>query len=207
MNTEEQNNLIIPVLPLRGLVVYPKTLIHFDVGRAKSISAINKAMKKDQLLFLTAQKDAVSNEPSITDLYRVGVVAKVIQVLKQPENTTRIVIEGQYRAKITSPVFDEKCLMAEVEAINEEKTPLTARDNALMRSVRNEFEKYLEVSPKMPPDIIFKVALCKYPGDLADFISSNIPLDYHIKQSILETVSQTERLESLLDELINENYI
>lgn len=207
MNTEIENNLIIPVLPLRGLVVYPKTLIHFDVGRTKSISAINKAMKKDQLLFLTAQKDAVAVEPNINDLYKVGVVAKVIQVLKQPENTTRIVIEGQHRAKIISPVFDEKCLMAEVEVIEEQKSHLTARDNALMRSVRNEFEKYLEVSPKMPPDIIFKVALCKNPGDLADFIASNILLDYHIKQSILETFPQTERLEALLDELINENFV
>ena len=207
MNTEIENNLIIPVLPLRGLVVYPKTLIHFDVGRTKSISAINKAMKKDQLLFLTAQKDAISVEPDISDLYKVGVVAKVIQVLKQPENTTRIVIEGQQRAKIVTPVFDEKCLMAEVEVIEEHSSHLTARDNALMRSVRNEFEKYLEVSPKMPPDIIFKVALCKKPGDLADFIASNIFLDYHIKQSILETFPQTERLETLLDELINENFV
>ena len=207
MNTEIENNLIIPVLPLRGLVVYPKTLIHFDVGRTKSISAINKAMKKDQLLFLTAQKDAISVEPDINDLYKVGVVAKVIQVLKQPENTTRIVIEGQQRAKIVTPVFDEKCLMAEVEVIEEHSSHLTARDNALMRSVRNEFEKYLEVSPKMPPDIIFKVALCKKPGDLADFIASNIFLDYHIKQSILETFPQTERLETLLDELINENFV
>ena len=207
MNTEIENNLIIPVLPLRGLVVYPKTLIHFDVGRTKSISAINKAMKKDQLLFLTAQKDAISVEPDISDLYKVGVVAKVIQVLKQPENTTRIVIEGQQRAKIVTPVFDEKCLMAEVEVIEERSSHLTARDNALMRSVRNEFEKYLEVSPKMPPDIIFKVALCKKPGDLADFIASNIFLDYHIKQSILETFPQTERLETLLDELINENFV
>ena len=207
MNTEIENNLIIPVLPLRGLVVYPKTLIHFDVGRTKSISAINKAMKKDQLLFLTAQKDAISVEPDINDLYKVGVVAKVIQVLKQPENTTRIVIEGQQRAKIVTPVFDEKCLMAEVEVIEERSSHLTARDNALMRSVRNEFEKYLEVSPKMPPDIIFKVALCKKPGDLADFIASNIFLDYHIKQSILETFPQTERLETLLDELINENFV
>ncbi len=207
MNTEIENNLIIPVLPLRGLVVYPKTLIHFDVGRTKSISAINKAMKKDQLLFLTAQKDAISVEPDINDLYKVGVVAKVIQVLKQPENTTRIVIEGQQRAKIVTPVFDEKCLMAEVEVIEEHSNHLTARDNALMRSVRNEFEKYLEVSPKMPPDIIFKVALCKKPGDLADFIASNILVDYHIKQSILETFPQTERLEALLDELINENFV
>ena len=119
MDFDMNENLIVPVLPLRGLVVFPKSLIHFDVGRIKSITAINKAMKKDQLIFLTTQRDAVENEPTIIDLYSTGVIAKIVQVLKQPENTTRIVIEGQCRAKIVTPVFDEKCLMAEVEAINE----------------------------------------------------------------------------------------
>ncbi len=130
-----------------------------------------------------------------------------MQVLKQPENTTRIVIEGQCRAKIVSPVFDEKCLTAEVRPIPDEKLHITSRDSALMRTVKKEFEKYMEVSPKMPPDIIFKVALCKYPGELADFITSNLILDYHIKQSILEVQSETERLEEVLDVLVNENFV
>lgn len=207
MDFDTQNNLTVPVLPLRGLVVFPKSLIHFDVGRRKSIAAIDKAMKKDQLIFLATQKDAVNNEPSLIDLYKTGVVAKVVQVLKQPENTTRIVIEGQCRARIVAPIYNEKCLMAEIEPLEEKKNHLTARDTALMRSVRNEFEKYMEVSPKMPPDIIFKVALCKYPGELADFITSNLVLDYHIKQSILEILQQTERLEAVLDVIINENFV
>lgn len=207
MNIDTQNILTMPVLPLRGLVVFPKSLIHFDVGRQKSIAAINKAMKKDQLIFLVTQKDAVENEPSMADLYSVGVIAKVVQVLKQPENTTRIVIEGQCRAKLMTPVFDEKCLIADVKPILDEKSHKTTRDSALMRTVKKEFEKYLEISPKMPPDIIFKVALCKYPGELADFITSNLILDYHTKQSILEVLSETERLEEVLDILVNENFI
>ena len=120
MDFDMNENLIVPVLPLRGLVVFPKSLIHFDVGRQKSITAINKAMKKDQLIFLTTQRDAVENEPTIIDLYNTGVIAKIVQVLKQPENTTRIVIEGQCRAKIISPVFDEKCLMAEIQPVEDE---------------------------------------------------------------------------------------
>ena len=207
MDFDTQNIFTIPVLPLRGLVVFPKSLIHFDVGRQKSIAAINKAMKKDQLIFLVTQKDAVENEPSITDLYSTGVIAKVVQVLKQPENTTRIVIEGQCRAKLVTPVFDEKCLTAEVKPISDEKLHITSRDSALMRTVKKEFEKYMEVSPKMPPDIIFKVALCKRPGELADFITSNLILDYHMKQSILEVLSETERLEEVLDILVNENFV
>ncbi len=207
MDFDTQNILTVPVLPLRGLVVFPKSLIHFDVGRRKSVAAINKAMKNDQLIFLATQKDAVENEPSIMDLYTTGVIAKVVQVLKQPENVTRIVIEGQCRAKIITPVYDEKCLTAEVKPIVEEKLHMTARDSALMRTVKKEFEKYMEVTPKMPPDIIFKVALCKYPGELADFITSNLILDYHMKQSILEIVSETKRLEELLEILVNENFV
>ncbi len=207
MDFDFKETLTVPVLPLRGLVVFPKSLIHFDVGRKKSISAINKAMKRDQLIFLATQRDAVENEPAITDLYSTGVIAKVVQILKQPENTTRIVIEGQYRAKISTPVFDEKCLMAEVKPINDSVSGTTTEDYALMRAVKKEFEKYMEVSPKMPPDIIFKIALCKSPGELADFIVSNLILDYHVKQSILEIISQTERLNEVFDILVNENFI
>ena len=94
MDFDNEKIITVTVLPLRGLVVFPKSLIHFDVGRKKSITAINKAMKKDQLIFLATQKDAVENEPAIYDLYQTGVLAKVVQVLKQPENTTSIVIEG-----------------------------------------------------------------------------------------------------------------
>ncbi len=207
MDFDTQNNIVVPVLPLRGLVVFPKSLIHFDVGRKKSIVAINKAMKNNQLIFLATQKDAVENEPALIDLYRTGVIAKVVQVLKQPENTTRIVIEGQCRANAVAPVFDEKCLMAEVSPFADECSHTTARDSALMRTVKKEFEKYLDVSPKMPADIIFKVALCKYPGELADFIASNLILDYHIKQSILDILPETERLEAVLDVLVNENFV
>lgn len=207
MSLDITGNVTVPVLPLRGLVVFPKTLIHFDVGRKKSIAAINIAMKNNQLIFLSAQKDAAQNEPTVLDLYSTGVIAKVVQVLKQPENTTRIVIEGQCRASLISPVFDEKCLMAEVDVHQEENSPRNAHSSALMRTVKKEFEKYLEISPKMPSDIIFKVALCRSPGELADFITSNLILDYHIKQSILDVFDEIERLECVLDVLINENYV
>ena len=207
MSLDITGNVTVPVLPLRGLVVFPKTLIHFDVGRKKSIVAINRAMKNNQLIFLSAQKDAAQNEPTALDLYSTGVIAKVVQVLKQPENVTRIVIEGQYRASLISPVYDDSCLMAEVCVKKEDILPHTAHSSALMRTVKKEFEKYIDVSPKMPSDIIFKVALCKRPGELADFIASNLILDYHVKQSILDIFDEIERLECVLDVLINENYV
>lgn len=202
------NTLTVPVLPLRGLVVFPKSLIHFDVGRQKSITAINKAMKQDQLVFLSTQIDAQNNNPKLIDLYKTGVIAKIVQVLKQPENTTRIVIEGKYRARVVAPVYDKDCMLAEVEPLPERRyDTVSARDTALIRTVKKQFEEYMEISPKMPPDIIFKVALCQYPGELADFITSNIVLDYQTKQSVLEILNPTERLETVLEVLMNENFV
>ena len=207
MDINEMNTLTLPVLPLRGMVVFPKSVIHFDVGRKQSITAINRAMKDDQLIFLTAQKDPVVNDPKHIDLYSIGVVAKIIQVLKQPDDVTRVVLEGKYRAKLVSPVFDSKLMVAELMPLSEKIMPITAADAAMIRSVKNQFEKYLDVTAKMPPDIIFKVALCKYPGELADYIASTMYLDYQTKQSILEILDPAERLDTVLDVLIDETYI
>lgn len=207
MDINEIKTLTLPVLPLRGMVVFPKSVIHFDVGRKQSITAINRAMKEDQLIFLAAQKDPVVNDPKLIDLFSIGVVAKIIQVLKQPDDVTRVVLEGKYRAKAVSPVFDSKLMLAELVPLSEEKMPLTAADAAMIRSVKNQFEKYLDVTVKMPPDIIFKVALCKYPGELADYITSTMYLDYQTKQSILEILNPSERLDTVLDVLIDETYI
>ncbi len=207
MEINNTNTLTLPVLPLRGMVVFPKSVIHFDVGRKQSISAINRAMKEDQLIFLAAQKDPVVNDPKLIDLYGIGVVAKIVQVLKQPDDVTRVVLEGKYRAKAVSPVFDNKLMLAELVPLSEEKMPLTASDAAMIRSVKNQFEKYLDVTAKMPPDIIFKVALCKYPSELADYITSTMYLDYQTKQSILEILNPSQRLDTVLDVLIDETYI
>ena len=207
MDDRNDNLILLPVLPLRELVVFPKALIHFDVGRKKSISAINAAMKNDQLIFLVTQKDAAENDPDITKCYSTGVVAKIVQVIKQPDNSTRVVIEGKFRAGIVTPVFDKNCLMAEVEPYPDKKFKHTSEQLGLMRAVRLEFENYVKVAPRVPNDIIFKVASCKSCGELADYIADNIVLDYQAKQTILEELDQTERLDMLLDILINETYI
>ncbi len=207
MESQNKDTMLVPVLPLRGLVVFPKALIHFDVGRQKSITAINKAMKQNQLIFLSAQIDASNNDPKLMDVYTTGVIAKIVQILKQPENTTRIVIEGKYRARIVSPVYDSEGLMAEVEPLPEMISRPDDYEIALMRSVKKEFEEYIEISPAMPADIIFKVALCKSTGELADYIAANMALDYPTKQGILEILEPSERLKEVLDVLINENYI
>lgn len=207
MEINEVNTLTLPVLPLRGLVIFPKAVIHFDVGREQSVAAINSAMKNDQLIFLTAQKDPAVNEPKLNDLYGVGVVAKVVQVLRQPDDVTRVVLEGKYRASAVALVVEGKLMFAQVMPVSEEKTIPNDAEVALIRSVKNQFEKYLDVSLKMPPDIIFKVAMCKYPGELADYIASTIYLDYRTKQSVLETFDPCERLQAVLEVLVDETEI
>ena len=207
MDDRNDNVLLLPVLPLRGLVVFPKSLIHFDVGRKKSISAINYAMKNEQMIFLVTQKDAAENDPDISKCYSIGVVAKIVQVIKQPDNSTRVVIEGKFRAGVVTPVFDGNCLMAEVEPYPDKIYKQNSEQLGLMRAVRLEFENYVKVAPRVPNDIIFKVASSKSCGELADYIADNIVLDYHAKQAILEELDQTERLDMLLDILINETYL
>ncbi len=206
MNLENASTYKLPVLPLRGLVVFPKTLLHFDVGRNKSKNAINFAMQQDQLVFLVAQKNASVKNPSVEDLYSVGVVAKIVQILKQPDDITRVVVEGQKRAYISECFNNDKYMLAEVNTI-ETTSNQTARETALVRQVKSLFERYTRVAPKMPSDILFKVALCKDGGELADFITSNIHLDYQQQQIILNALSVTERLENLIDILNEEIFI
>ncbi len=207
MEIKENDTMQLPVLPLRGMVVFPKSVIHFDIGRKNSVSAINQAMKADRLIFLSAQIDPMLNEPKLSDLYKTGVVAKVVQVLRQPDDTTRVILEGKFRAHMVAPVIDENLLSAYVVPLPEQTSRITSHDEALIRSVKKQFEKYIEVTPKMPSDIIFKVALCDYPGELADYIINTILLDYQTKQSVLEIMNPTVRLENVLDILVDETYI
>ena len=207
MSQNIQAKFNIPVLPLRGLVVFPKMMLHFDVARKKSVEAINRAMNENQLIFLTAQKDASISDPSFEEIYKVGVVTKIVQVLKQPDDITRVVVEGQYRAKIVSETECETHLEAMITPITERKHPNTARDLALVRLLKGTFENYMELTPKLPTDILFKIGLSTNPGELADYVAGNVLLDYPIKQSVLETINVSDRLETLIDALQNEIYI
>ncbi len=207
MSQITQAKFNIPVLPLRGLVVFPKMMLHFDVARKKSVEAITKAMNDNQLIFLAAQKDASVSDPAFDEIYKVGVVSKIVQVLKQPDDITRVVVEGQYRAKVVSQTECETHLEAVVSPIMEKKHPNSARDLALVRLLKGTFENYMELTPKLPTDILFKIGLSTNSGELADYVAGNVLLDYSIKQSILETINVSDRLEVLIDALQNEIYI
>lgn len=207
MNVQDGMTSIMPVLPLRGLVIFPGMLIHFDVAREKSINALYSAMDTDQHIFVVTQKDPMIDVPLKEDLYEMGVVAKIVQLVKQPENMVRVVIEGQYRAEIKEFNDDGKFISAIVEPVKYLKDKTTVMNLALVRSVRNVFEEYLKYMPKMPADILYKSQNAKNADEFSDFIAANIQAGYESKQRILATKNVTDRLEYILDLLTNEVYL
>ena len=209
MPATNEKTFHIPVLPLRGVVIFPKMMLNFEVSRKRSKKALDVAMQSDQLIFLTAQLDPSVNDPTIDDVYKVGVVCKVAQILREGDSTTRVVVEGLYRAAIIGSVEEEGCLYAAVASMRQRgRTRVTTtRELALMRSLKTTFERYMELSPKLPNDILFKIGLSSDPSDLADYVAANVMLDAEIKQILLETLNVSDRLEILVDALENEIFI
>ena len=186
------------MLVLRGLVCFPETVMHFDVGRLKSVAALNAAMKKDQTVFLVTQKDVTEEDPSPNGLYRMGVVAKVKQILKLPHDNFRIVVEGEYRASIAEIVQQEPHYIAVVEERYDRPVTNFLMAEALVRQCRDVFEEYAELVPKMAPDVLMTVVTEDRPGYLADYIASNLGMPYEEKQRILNLLSVNNRVETLL---------
>ncbi len=204
MTLNEPMIMNIPVVPLRGIVIFPKMLMHLDVGRKKSINAINHAMNGDRLIFCSAQFDAAQSQPEVNDLYQMGVVARVIQVVKQPDNGIRVVIEGLYRASLRFVVENQNYLCADIEKIKEQKCSNENTEAALVRAMKSVFENYVELNAKLPSDIMFKVGLSTSASELSDYLAGNLIIDYRNKQEILELTSVKKRSESLIDMLNNE---
>lgn len=199
-----RENVILPVMSLRGLVLFPDMMLNFDIGRKKSILALNEAMSKDQTVFFVTQKDMRDDDPSVDHLYSIGTIAKVRQVLRQPGNVVRVLVEGKHRAKIKNMLSEDPFLMAEIELCKQDALDSSLRSDALIRKTRELFEEYVKVSPQMPPDLIMEVRSCNNPGDLADYIASNIALEHHDKQSILSEINPIKRLDKLTVLLSNE---
>lgn len=200
----QENSRTLPVLALRGLVLFPGMMLHFDVGRKKSILALKEAMDLDQTIFLVSQNDITEDDPPVDGLCEVGVVAIVRQVVRQTDEGIRILVEGLYRARLDSVVQEKPVLTAQIVPATEKKAPETARTEALMRSVKETFEQYLRLVPRMPPDVIIGVQACDEAGKLADFIASNVPMHLEQKQELLYELSDYRRLDKLLVILINE---
>ena len=194
----------LPLLALRGLVVFPGMLLHFDVGRQKSIQALNASMGADQIIYLVTQRDVAQDDPSVEGLYTVGVVAKVRQVLKLPGDNLRILVEGLYRAGVEEVLQTEPFLMVAVRERLERRIAGSLRAQAVMRECRTYFEEYAQLAPKMAPDVSLGVAAAQDAGYLADYIAANIALPPEEKQDILSTAPVEKRMELLLSLLARE---
>lgn len=187
---------ILPLLPLRGILVFPYMVIHLDVGRTKSVQAVEEAMIQDKLIFLTTQKEAQTDEPGEDDIFQIGTVAEVKQLLKLPGGTIRVLVEGIARAKVRRFIFEEPYFQVEIEQYSEDFQK-NSEIEALMRSLVYQFEQYVKLSKRIPPETVVSVVNLEDPGRLADVTASHLTLRIDEKQDILEAVDIVKRLEKL----------
>lgn len=196
----------LPLLPLRGLLVYPSMVLHLDVGRGKSVRALEKAMMDDQTILLCLQSEVSIDEPTSDDIYRIGTIVHVRQLIKLPNKTIRVLVEGLSRAEITSYLPNEDFYEVMVRLLPEDET-VTPAIEALMRSVLEQFESYTKLSAKISQETLAAVKDIHEPGRLADVITSHLQLKMKDKQTILETNEVELRLTTLLDLLKNEREV
>ncbi|CAJ0704012.1 endopeptidase La [Ralstonia sp. 22086] len=193
----------LPLLPLRDVVVFPHMVIPLFVGRPKSIKALEAAMEAGKSIMLVAQKTAAKDEPTDKDLYEVGCIANILQMLKLPDGTVKVLVEGTQRANILSVTDDESHFFCEAVPVGPEPTE-SAETEALRRAIVSQFDQYVKLNKKIPPEILTSLSGIDEPGRLADTIAAHLPIKLEQKQKILEMFNVTERLESLLSQLEGE---
>ena len=200
-----EKKYILPMIPLRGLTIFPYMVLHFDIGREKSIRALEEAFMKNQLIFVTTQKEAEIEDPSIDDVYKVGTITKVKQMLKLPGELIRVLVEGISRAEIQQVTRDDEFFEVEVIEKEEQKEiEKTPELEALMRSVISAFEEYVNMTSRLPIDSLYSVISIEEPGRLADMIAAHISLNTSQSQQLLECFDVNKRLETLLEFLMKE---
>ncbi len=189
--------LHMPVLALRDVVVYPHMVIPLFVGRAKSIKCLDAAMANEKQIFLVAQKDATLDDPAESDLYRVGTVATILQLLKLPDGTVKVLVEGGRRAKLLDFTETEDVFMANVEVVT--SPDMDSREQEVfLRSAVGQFEGYIKLNKKIPPEVLTALAGIDDGARLADTMAAHMPLKIDDKQKVLEIIDVTERLEFLM---------
>lgn len=194
----------VAMLPLRGLLVFPYTVIHLDVGRKKSIQAIEESMLDTKEIFLATQKEAQTDDPEEEEIFTTGTIAEIRQVLKMPGGTMRVLVEGLYRAEVQSYLSYEPFIKVEVEVLREGEGQKTPEIEALMRTLVSQFEQWVRMSKKIPPETVVTVVAIEEPGRLADVIASHLTLRINEKQRILELKRVSDRLNFLCELLVKE---
>jgi ATP-dependent Lon protease len=187
----------VPVLPLRDVVVYPHMVIPLFVGREKSIVALDEAMNADKQILLVAQRQADIDEPTLDDIYEVGTLATILQLLKLPDGTVKVLVEGGTRASLVNSHAD-RFFSADIELTEEEPSPETREIEVMKRSVISQFENYVKLNKKVPPEILTSLSGIDQPGRLADTIAAHMSLKLDEKQKVLEVEDVRQRLEHVM---------
>ncbi len=193
----EDQRHILPVLPLRDVVVYPHMVIPLFVGRDKSIEALEQAMSKDKRILLVAQKNAAEDEPNIKDMHRTGTIASILQLLKLPDGTIKVLVEGGQRAKILEFIAENDTFTAEIAEFKSGEID-EKEIEVLSRSVTSRFDQYIKLNKKVPPEILNSLASITEPSRLADTIAAHMAIKIEEKQKILEIINIRKRLEHLI---------
>src|SRR3990167_8885469 len=197
--------IALPVLPLRDIVVYPHMVIPLFVGREKSIQALEAAMVDNKQIFLVAQRKSANDEPGPEDIYTTGTITSVLQLLKLPDGTVKVLVEGEKRARATSYTQTHGFLEATLEPLEEIKAAVEDREiEILMRSLMSQFEQYIKLNRKIPPEVLSSVASIEEPGRLADAVAAHLTIKVDEKQELLETTDVGLRLERLMAALESE---
>ncbi len=199
----EQKTMELPLLPLRDLIIFPHLMMPLFVGREKSINALEEAISKQSDIILAAQKDAKTNNPEPKDIYTVGTIGTIIQLLKLPDGTVKVLVEGKRRVKIKDFVNNENFFVVKYEEIPEE-VESQVEAQALVRSVKATFETYVKLNKRIPPEILMRVTSIESAGELADIIVAQLNLKIEDKQKVLEIFEPEKRLEHLLNIMTGE---
>ena len=187
-----------PLLPLRDIVIFPHMVAPLFVGRPKSIHALEGAMEKDKTVFLATQKDPKIDEPEPEDIYEVGTLGQIIQMLKLPDGTVKVLVEGKGRGRISNFVRREECVYVEVETLSDREGGITSESEALLRSVRDAFETYVNLNKKVPPETVSSLSGINELGRLSDTVIAHLNVRISDKQEILSFLNPLERMENLL---------
>ncbi len=193
----------LPLLPLRDLIIFPHMMIPLFVGREKSINALEDAMSRQSDIVLVAQKDAKTNNPSKEDIYEVGTVGTIIQLLRLPDGTVKVLVEGKRRVKIKEYLPSDNCFLVRIEELPDMASD-PVESQALVRSVKSTFETYVKLNKRIPPEILMRVSSIENCSELADIIVAQLNLKLEDKQKILELDDPALRLEKLLNLMTGE---
>ncbi len=194
----------LPLLPLRDVVVFPHMVIPLFVGRPKSIKALEAAMIAERRIMLVAQKAAAKDEPSASDMFEVGCVSTILQMLKLPDGTVKVLVEGQQRARVDLITDGEQHFTATVTPVEPGQTDLSSEVEALRRAVMQQFDQYVKLNKKIPPEILTSISSIDDPGRLADTIAAHLPLKLESKQVVLDLSEVKARLENLFEQIERE---